>query len=75
MAAAPGCRILLFTAHADGAAVQSCLEAGAAGCLLKDVGTQELIRGLHAVAAGSRVLDRGSAAAPTSACASGSTRG
>lgn len=57
LAAALGSRILLFTAHADGAAVQSCLEAGAAGCLLKDVGTDELIRGLHAVAAGSRVVD------------------
>ncbi len=57
LAAAPSCRVLLFTAHADGAAVQSCLEAGATGCLLKDVGTEELIRGLHAVAAGARVVD------------------
>lgn len=57
LAAAPGCRVLLFTAHADGAVVQSCLEAGAAGCLLKDVGTAELIGALHTVVAGSRVVD------------------
>ncbi len=57
LAAAPGCRVLLFTAHADSVAVQSCLEAGAGGCLLKDVGTEELISGLHAVAAGDRIVD------------------
>lgn len=57
LAAAPGCRVLLFTAHSDASAVQSCLEAGAAGCLLKDVGTAELISALHAVVAGGRVLD------------------
>ena len=57
LVAAPQCRILLFTAHADSVAVQSCLEAGAAGCLLKDVGTEELISGLHAVVAGGRVVD------------------
>lgn len=56
-AAAPSCRVLLFTAHADGATVQSCLEAGAAGCLLKDVGTAELIGALHTVVAGGRVVD------------------
>lgn len=56
-AAAPDCRVLLFTAHADGASVQSCLEAGAAGCLLKDVGTAELIGALHTVVAGGRVVD------------------
>lgn len=57
LSATPRCRVLLFTAHADTAAVEACLEAGAAGCLLKDVGTQELIGALHAVAGGSRVLD------------------
>lgn len=57
LSAAPGCRVLLFTAHADVAAVQACLEVGAAGCLLKDVGTAELINAVHTVVSGRRVVD------------------
>lgn len=56
-AAAPRCAVLLFTAHTDGDAVQAALRAGAAGCLLKDVGTLELVTALRDVAAGRTVLD------------------
>lgn len=56
-AAAPRCAVLLFTAHTDAPAVQAALRAGATGCLLKDVGTEQLVTALHDVVAGRRVLD------------------
>lgn len=53
----PDVRVLLFTAHADHAAIDAALHAGADGCLLKDVDRQSLTAALRDVAAGRSVLD------------------
>lgn len=56
-AAVPDVRILLFTAHADHAALQAALDAGADGCLLKDASRTDLIATIKRVAAGERHVD------------------
>ena len=56
-AAAPAVKVLLFTAHPEPAIVERALAAGAHGCLLKDVTSDELVEALHDVARGGRVLD------------------
>jgi len=50
-------KVLLFTAHPDPAVVERALAAGASGCLLKDVTSDELVDALREVVRGRRVLD------------------
>lgn len=56
-AAVPGVRVLLFTAHAEHAALAAALDAGADGCLLKDTSRTDLVDTIKRVAAGERHLD------------------
>lgn len=49
--------IVVFTAHGDHQGVIAALEAGANGCLLKDVAGTDLVTGLHRVLRGERVVD------------------
>jgi two-component system, NarL family, nitrate/nitrite response regulator NarL len=53
----PDARILLFTAHPDHAAIDAAIEAGANGCLLKDVDRTQLVAALREVAGGGQVID------------------
>lgn len=53
----PGCRILVFTAHGDHHGVRAALDAGASGCLLKDVASTDLVSALRRVLRGERVID------------------
>jgi DNA-binding NarL/FixJ family response regulator len=57
LAACPECRVLVLTVHEDGAYLRQVLDLGAAGYVLKRSATEELIRGIHAVAAGGLYLD------------------
>jgi two-component system nitrate/nitrite response regulator NarL len=54
---APRCAVLLFTAHMDAPELKAALAAGASGCLLKDVSTEQLAAALRDVVAGRTVLD------------------
>jgi DNA-binding NarL/FixJ family response regulator len=56
-AAAPGVRVVIFTAHDDHAALSAALRAGAHGCLLKDVTDTDLVAQLRRIATGARVID------------------
>jgi two-component system nitrate/nitrite response regulator NarL len=56
-ATVPGVKVLLFTAHADHAALEAALDAGADGCLLKDTTRTDLVAGIKRVAAGERYVD------------------
>lgn len=56
-AIAPGTRILLFTAHADERLLAAALDAGAHGCLLKDVAGPDLTDVIRRVAAGEDYMD------------------
>ena len=53
----PHCRVLALTVHEDGAYLRQLLELGAAGYVLKRSAAEELIRAIHAVAAGGIYLD------------------
>jgi len=53
----PSCRILILTVHEDGAYLRQLLDIGVAGYVLKRSATEELSRGIHAVAAGGIYLD------------------
>ncbi len=53
----PHCRILALTVHEDGAYLRQLLEIGAVGYVLKRSAAEELIRAIHAVAAGGIYLD------------------
>jgi DNA-binding NarL/FixJ family response regulator len=55
--ACPDCRILILTVHEDGAYLRELLDMGVAGYVLKRSATEELSRGIHAVAAGGIYLD------------------
>jgi DNA-binding NarL/FixJ family response regulator len=57
LAACPQCRVLILTVHEDGAYLRQVLELGVAGYVLKRSATEELNRGIHAVAAGGLYLD------------------
>ena len=70
-AAAPSSRILVFTAHADCAAVELALQGGAHGVLLKDIGEAELVEAMLRVARGDLVLDPRLVPARASARAAG----
>ena len=52
----PGASILVLTAYDDDEYIFAFLEAGAAGYLLKDASTEDLIKGIRAVHAGESVL-------------------
>jgi NarL family two-component system response regulator LiaR len=52
----PGAAILVLTAYDDDEYIFAFLEAGAAGYLLKDASTEDLIKGIRAVHAGESVL-------------------
>jgi DNA-binding NarL/FixJ family response regulator len=55
--ACPKCRILILTVHEDGAYLRELLDMGVAGYVLKRSATEELSRGIYAVAAGGVYLD------------------
>ncbi|PRX44716.1 LuxR family two component transcriptional regulator [Prauserella shujinwangii] len=53
----PAARIVVFTAHGDHQGVVAALEAGANGCLLKDVAGTDLVSAMRRVLRGERVVD------------------
>lgn len=55
--AAPGTHVIMLTSYADEEAVLASIIAGASGYLLKQIGGQELVRAIEAVAAGRSLLD------------------
>ena len=57
LAEQPECRILVLTVHEDRAYLRRLLDAGVAGYLVKRSAADELIRAIHAVAAGGTYLD------------------
>ena len=57
LAEQPTCRILVLTVHEDRTYLRRLLDAGVAGYLVKRSAADELIRAIHAVAAGGTYLD------------------
>jgi DNA-binding NarL/FixJ family response regulator len=55
--ARPETRVLFLTSYADDDAVVATILAGASGFLLKEVGSEELIRAMKTVAGGRSILD------------------
>jgi DNA-binding NarL/FixJ family response regulator len=53
----PQARVLVVSVHEDGANLRRLLKMGVAGYILKRSATEELIRGIHAVANGGTYLD------------------
>ncbi|HVW44035.1 MAG TPA: response regulator transcription factor [Amycolatopsis sp.] len=53
----PAGRIVVFTAHGDHQGLRAALDAGANGCLLKDVAGTDLVSALRRVLRGERVVD------------------
>ena len=53
----PDCRILVLTVHEDRATLRQLLHLGVAGYLVKRSAADELLRAIHAVAAGGTYLD------------------
>jgi DNA-binding NarL/FixJ family response regulator len=53
----PDCRILVLTVHEDRATLRQLLDLGVAGYLVKRSAPDELLRAIHAVAAGGVYLD------------------
>ena len=53
----PGTRVVMLTSFADEELVMSAIRAGAVGYLLKEVGNEEVLRGIRAAAAGNSVMD------------------
>ncbi len=47
-----GVKVLILSVHEESDVIRSAFEAGAAGYLLKDCATEELVRGIRAVRAG-----------------------
>jgi two-component system response regulator DesR len=62
-AAVPGCRAVILTTFGRPGFLRRAMEVGAAGFLVKDAPVAELARGIRAVVAGERVIDRELAAA------------
>lgn len=54
----PGTRILMLTMHAEPALVKRCIQAGAAGYLLKTADQDELLLAIRRVAAGKSYVDQ-----------------
>lgn len=57
LAISPHLRILVLTSYAEDATVVAALQSGAHGYVLKDVGTDELLRAIRTVAEGHSYLD------------------
>ncbi|ABE39631.1 response regulator [Rhodopseudomonas pseudopalustris] len=55
--AIPKARVLVLSVHEDGAYLRRLLKLGVGGYILKRSATDELIRGIHAVASGGLYLD------------------
>jgi DNA-binding NarL/FixJ family response regulator len=53
----PECRILMLTVHEDRATLRQLLDLGVAGYLVKRSAADELLRAIHAVAAGGTFID------------------
>src|SRR3954470_22817721 len=62
-AALPACRAVILTTFGRPGFLRRAMEVGAAGFLVKDAPVAELARGIRAVMAGERVIDRDLAAA------------
>lgn len=61
-AALPGCRVVVLTTFGRSGYLRRAMENGAAGFLLKDAPSSELVGALRRVVAGERVVDPGLAA-------------
>ena len=70
----PDCRILVLTVHEDRATLRQLLDLGVAGYLVKRSAADELLRAIHAVAAGGTYLDPAIAGKIVGGGASGSSR-
>jgi DNA-binding NarL/FixJ family response regulator len=57
LSANPGTRVLFLTSHSDEEAVTSTILAGAAGYLLKEIGSTALIQAIETVYSGESILD------------------
>jgi two-component system, NarL family, response regulator NreC len=55
----PATRVLILTRHADSSYVQQLLRSGASGYVLKQSGSEELVRAIRRVSAGHSYLDPG----------------
>jgi two-component system response regulator DevR len=53
----PESKVVILTSFADEELVMSAIRAGVSGYLLKEVGNEEVLRGIRAAAAGKSVLD------------------
>jgi DNA-binding NarL/FixJ family response regulator len=53
----PDCRVLVLTVHEDRATLRQLLDLGVAGYLVKRSAADDLVRAIHAVAAGGTYLD------------------
>ena len=53
----PETKVVMLTSFADEELVMSAIRAGAVGYLLKEVGNEEVLRGIHAAAEGNSVMD------------------
>ncbi|HTX89814.1 MAG TPA: response regulator transcription factor [Anaerolineales bacterium] len=53
----PGTKVVMLTSFADEELVMSAIRAGAVGYLLKEVGNEEVLRGIRAAAEGHSIMD------------------
>ena len=74
LAEQPGCRILVLTVQEDRATLRQLLDLGVAGYLVKRSAADELLRAIHAVAAGGTYLDPAIAGKVVGGGSQGSTR-
>src|SRR6202011_4088156 len=74
LAEQPECRILVLTVHEDRATLRQLLDLGVAGYLVKRSAADELLRAIHAVAAGGTYLDPAIAGKAVGAGAPGTSR-
>jgi DNA-binding NarL/FixJ family response regulator len=56
---APDTKVVVYTAEADDVVVRDCLEAGAAGIVLKEAPLADLLRALETIIAGRSYIDPG----------------
>jgi DNA-binding NarL/FixJ family response regulator len=57
LSANPGTRVLFLTSHSDEEAVTSTILAGAAGYLLKEIGSKALLHAIETASSGESILD------------------
>src|SRR5690606_26867544 len=53
----PGVKVIMLTSYTDDEAIFSSVMAGAAGYVLKQVGSDDLVKAIHTVHAGGSLLD------------------